>query len=206
MGNLIKDVYYKNIVTSNILESLIKIYNNKDEYQTDTMKKASGDDAVLELLKDIPSIDIERIKTCHFYKHEIPYFPHTDFRSDEVENMVIPLQVVGGDNPYLVVFDQYFEEPSVTWTFREDVHFEINTGVKGRPVDFEDVKGLTEKSIDKELYNNYLHHYPEKYWHGLTGTAYEFVPGNIIKFDSKKIHCTSAMKCSSKLGLTIRFN
>jgi hypothetical protein len=203
--NVIENNYYNDVVTSEHLHSLIEIYNNIGDYQTDTMKKASGTDAVLEILKNIPQIDVARIKTCHFYKHKVPYFPHTDFRSDEVENMVIPLQVKGGDNPYLVVFDQYFEEPSITWTFREDVHFEINTGVKGRPVDFSNVKKLTEETIDEDLYNKCLYHYPKKYWHGLTGKSYEFLPGSIIKFDSKKIHCTSAMECSSKLGLTIRF-
>jgi hypothetical protein len=204
--NVIDDIYYNNVVTLDHLKSLIEIYNNIGEYETDTMKKASGTDAVLEILKDIPQIDVARIKTCHFYKHEVPYFPHTDFRSDEIENIVLPLEVLGGDNPYLVIFDQYFEQPSVTWTFREDVHFKINTGVKGRPVDFKEVVGLSEQPIDEELYNKCLYHYPKKYWQGLSGKAYKFTPGSIIQFDSKKIHCTSAMKCSSKLGLTIRYN
>ena len=145
--NVIDDIYYNNVVTSDHLKSLIEIYNNIGEYETDTMKKASGTDAVLEILKDIPEINVARIKTCHFYKHEVPYFPHTDFRSDEVENIVLPLEVLGGDNPYLVIFDQYFEQPSLTWTFREDVHFEINTGVKGRPVDFKDAVSYTHLTL-----------------------------------------------------------
>jgi hypothetical protein len=204
--NIIQDVYYTNVVTSDVIKSLIEIYNNTKDYETETMKKAPGTDAVLELLKDNLVIEVDKIKTCHFYKHSIPYFPHTDFRSDEIQNLVIPLEVEGGPNPHLVVFDQYFESPSVTWTFRQEAKFKINTGVKGRPFDFEDVKGLTNQPIDSNLYKKYLYHYPEKYWYGLTGKSYEFAPGNIIQFDSKKIHCTSAMECTSKLGLTIRYN
>jgi hypothetical protein len=206
MPNVIKDVYYNNVVTSDLLKSLIEIYNNSKEYETKSMKKAPGTDAVLDLLESHSVIQVDKIKTCHFYKHEVPYYPHTDFRNDEIQNLVVPLEVEGGPNPSLIVFDQYFEEPSVTWTFRENVNFKVNTGVKGRPCDFNEVKGLTNNPIEKELYNNFLYHYPEKYWFGLSGKAYEFLPGSIIQFDSKKIHCTSAMKCSTKLGLTIRYN
>lgn len=204
--NVIEDTYFNDVVTSDLLNSLIDIYNNSEEYETNSMKKAPGTDAVLELFKDHSVIEVDKIKTCHFYKHKVPYYPHTDFRKDEIQNLVIPLEVEGGPNPSLIVFDQYFENPSVTWTFREDVKFKVNTGIKGRPCDFNEVKGLTNNPIEQGLYNNFLYHYPEKYWYGLSGKAYEFVPGSIIQFDSKKIHCTSAMECSTKLGLTIRYN
>ena len=66
-------------------------------------------------------------------------------------------------------------------------------------------KILTNKEVDDDLYEH-LDHQPKEYWHGLSGKAYPFKPGNVLKFDAKSIHGTSNMTCEYKLGLTIRLD
>lgn len=207
--SIIENKYIKNILSSEQIQTLIEIYNNEDSYQTDTMKKLTGGKnltSTMEVLSESNDIDIDRIAICHYYKHKTPYYPHTDFHSEEKENLVIPLKVYDGPNPYLIVFDQYYNGDGRTWTFNKDIKFKVNKTAKCRPCDFgDDIHGLLNEDITDNLYN-YLNHFPKKYWYGLSGTAYEFKPGNAIQFDSKKIHSTSRMYCKEKLGLTIRYS
>ena len=61
------------------------------------------------------------------------------------------------------------------------------------------------KDIDENLYEH-LNHQPKEAWFSLSGTAYPFKPGSLLKFDAKSIHATGKMPCESKLGLTIRLD
>ena len=207
--SIVEDKYIENILSLEQIDELIKIYNTTDNYQTTTMKKLTGGKnlkTTMEVLSESDSIDIDKITVCHFYKHKTPYYPHTDFHSKEKENLVIPLKVYDGPNPYLVIFDQYYNEEGRTWTFNKNINFEVNKTAKCRPYDFgSSIKGLLDEDISDKLYE-YLDHYPKNYWYGLSGTPYEFKPGNAIQFDSKKIHSTSKMHCTEKLGLTIRYS
>jgi len=197
-------IYTKNAVSDSVISTLIEIYNSSKDYQTKSMKKVSGQtDEVLEVLKGVPTIDTDRIQICHFYKHSTPYYPHTDYHFLEKENIVMPLQVFNGANPYLIVFDQWLDDDGKTWTFESNTTFSHNTGISGRPCDY-NIKKSTNKEITKALYR-YLSHYPKDYWFGLSGDPYEFKPGNTIQFDSKRLHATSRMHCEAKLGLTIRY-
>ena len=82
-------------------------------------------------------------------------------------------------------------------------HFKYN--VFSLLIDLDEINELTDTDVSDELYE-YLQHWPKKYWYGLTGKTYEFIPGNGIQFDSRKIHATSTMYCKEKLGLTIRYS
>jgi len=206
---IVDDQYLENVLTDDQISRLLEIYHNADTYQTDVMKKHTGSKnltTTLEVLKESDQIDVDRIEVCHYYCHTTPYFPHTDFHYKEKENIVLPLQVKDGPNPYLIVFDQWYNNDGKTWTFKTNHKFKVNTAVKCRPCDFGDeINNLTNEDIPEKLYD-YLSHWPKNYWFGLTGQPYEFIPGNGIQFDSKKIHATSRMYCQEKLGLTIRYS
>lgn len=195
-----------NVIPPQIVNRLIEDYNSRGCYDTETMNKASPENAVtllLELLEHTLQRKLEFV-TGNFYKHTNPYLPHTDFKTYEQNylNIVIPLHYLG-DQPNLIVFDQMWEQDSVTWCMNHPVkYFSYNIGVKGCPYEYP-VVGLTGNSIDSELYNH-LSHYPKHCLFGLSGTLYKFQPGSIIAFDNRHIHCTSKMN-GEKIGLSLRF-
>ena len=196
-------IYNKNAISQDVLNELIDIYDASIDYDTATMKKASGMPAI-KVLENVKSIDTDRIRVCHFYKHKAPYYPHSDFHHVEKDNIVIPLKVFNGKNPFLIVFDQSWSGDGITWTNKEKIKFKFNEGISGRPYDH-DIDNKTDQPIPNYLYNRYLNWQPRDFWFGLSGTPYEFIPGNFIQFDSKVLHATSTMHCEEKLGLTIRY-
>ena len=203
--NLLPTKYFESVISLDVIDELKKIYYNVDEYTTSVMKKATGDTpAVYELLSTIPEIDVDRIHFSNFYNHTTPYLPHTDYRFNVNENFVIPLETVNGPNPSLIIFDQWWPMDSNTWVFDTNAKFEYNKELRGRPCDY-DIEEHTHADIDNKLYEDFLSYYPKKYWKGLTGSAYELKPGNLIEFDTKMIHATGTMDCERKLGLTIRY-
>ena len=196
-----------NVIDSELLPILINDYHSRKIYDTNTMNKASPGNSLLaiqEILENTLGRKLEFV-TGNFYKHTTPYLPHTDFKTYEQNylNIVIPL-LYSGEQASLVVFDQTWSQDSVTWCMHHSVqHFTYNTGVKGCPYEYP-VNGLTGTSIDDELYQPYLSHYPKHCLFGLSGKAYSFEPGSIIVFDNRHIHCTSKMN-GEKLGISLRF-
>lgn len=195
-----------NVIDSTILSSLIDDYNSRVVYLTATMNKAGPEKSlhvVHETLENTLNRKLQYV-TGNFYKHSKPYLPHTDFKTYEQNylNVVIPLSY-SGEQASLVIFDQVWEQDSVTWCMHHQVHhFTYNIGVKGCPHEYP-VKGLTTADVDNDLYQC-LSHYPKKSLFGLTGKAYLFEPGSVIAFDNRLIHCTSKMN-GEKLGLSLRF-
>lgn len=196
-----------NVIDSEMISRLVNDYNSRKTYDTNTMNKAGPGDslaAIQEALENTLDRKLEFV-TGNFYKHTIPYLPHTDFKTYEQNylNVVIPLSY-SGDQASLVVFDQIWEQDSVTWCMHHPVqHFTYNTGVKGCPHEYP-VKGLTGIDIEDMLFKNYLSHYPKNCLFGLSGQAYPFEPGSVIVFDNRHIHCTSKMD-GEKLGISLRF-
>ena len=206
---LLPTKYFENAISLDIVEQLKDYYYSQsaDSYDTDVMKKINNphlDSVVYNLLAEVPDIDVDRIKVSNFYNHKTPYLPHTDFRNDVNENFVIPVETVNGQDASLVIFDQWWPLPSNTWVFHTNATFEYNKELKGRPCDY-DVENMIDGDIDDNLYNEHLYYFPKKYWKGLSGKAYKLKPGNLLEFDSKMIHATSAMNCERKLGLTLRY-
>jgi len=145
----------------------------------------------------------------NYYKHSIPYLPHTDWKSHlaNVYNAVIPLHYTQ-DQPRFIIFDQIWKYESVTWAMGFDVKMlgnkvGVNTAVIGCPNDY-DVKNLINKPIDDRLYEENLSHYTKEMCYGLSGTVTHFEPGDIILFNNQNIHCTSTFS-GEKLGLSLRF-
>jgi hypothetical protein len=198
---------YTNVITQELINFAVNDYNSRQLYDTNTMNKASPGMS-LELFTPI----IEQVlgkkivyRSGNFYKHSVPYLPHTDYRIDQDNelNIVIPLEFKG-TIPYLIVFDQTWNKDSVTWCMGKNlIHFEINKGVKGCPADYPEVQGLTNLPVDDTLYRH-LKHYPKSMLFGLSGDTFPFTPGSIIAFNNKQIHCTSTF-VGEKLGISLRF-
>jgi hypothetical protein len=195
-----------NVIDSELLSILINDYQSRKIYDTDTMNKASPGNslaAIQEALENALDRKLEFV-TGNFYKHTVPYLPHTDFKTYQQNylNVVIPLSY-SEEQASLVIFDQVWEQDSVTWCMHHAVqHFTYNIGVKGCPYEYP-VNGLTGRDIDNDLYQC-LSHYPRQSLFGLSGRVYPFEPGSIIVFDNRHIHCTSKMN-GEKLGISLRF-
>ena len=159
----------------------------------------------INYLAELLDINAENITLAHFYKHVRPHYPYTDYHKHEISNIVIPLEVSDESIPHLVIFDQVWDNSANTWVFEDkQARFEYNKELLGRPCDY-DILHSTNKEVDEDLYSH-LDHQPKDYWYGLSGKAYPFTSGNVIKFDAKSIHATSNMTCDYKLGLTIRLD
>ena len=79
------------------------------------MNKASGLGAI-NVLKQVNSIDTDRIRVCHFYKHKTPYYPHSDFHHVEKDNIVIPLKVINYDKLTFLCHDGTYLESTLNRT------------------------------------------------------------------------------------------
>jgi hypothetical protein len=200
-------IQYFNIIKNEIISDIILDYNSRKTYDTATMNKTGPGDSLF-IIQEILETTLDRkleFVIGNFYKHTTPYLPHTDFKTYEQNylNIVIPL-TYSGEQASLVVFDQKWEQDSVTWCMHHPVkHFSYNIGVKGCPYEYP-VVGLTGIDIDNTFYTQHLSHYPKQCLFGLSGTAYTFEPGSIIVFDNRHIHCTSKMD-GEKLGISLRF-
>jgi hypothetical protein len=199
--------HFLNVIDPSTIEQIIQDYNSRGIYQTTNMNKSHPGESLKLLEPILCELSGMKLKFCsgNFYKHKIPYLPHTDFRPEQGNeiNFVIPLSYTG-EQASLIIFDQVWHKPSVTWCLTHPIiHFEINTGVSGNPCNY-DVENLTGKEINNELYEKHLNHYPKECFFGLTGEAFKFEPTSVIMFDNKHIHCTSKFK-GEKLGISLRF-
>jgi hypothetical protein len=198
---------YFNVVSSESIDAAIRDYNSRNSYDTGTMNKTDPGGS-LHLFTPIIEQLLDRslvYRSGNFYKHTAPYLPHTDYKTyqDNTINVVIPL-LYTGSQASLVVFDQEWRQDSVTWCMHQPVqYFSTNTGVKGYPYEYP-ITNKTGKSIDEDLYNDYLSHYPKDGLSQLSGVAYPFEPGSMMIFNNKRIHCTSKMR-GEKLGISLRF-
>lgn len=143
----------------------------------------------------------------NYYHHTDPYLPHTDWidHADNTINVVIPLKFQN-EQPHLVIFDQIWPANCVCWMMHiEPVIFlgQTYTGIKGWPSEYQ-IEGKTGKPIDDDFYENYLKGYQKHMLKDLSGSAYPFSPGNMIIFDSRRIHATAITEID-KLGLTLRY-
>lgn len=182
------------------IEELLDEYHNS-ETRTESMKKATPGKAtrqVDEYMKGYVRVG------GNYYSHSHPYLPHTDHKEkwDHTINVVIPLETTD-PNATLVVFDQTWEQDSVTWCMHLPVmEFSTNTGVEGYPAEY-NVNGLTGDEIDDELYEN-LTWLEKPMLTGLSGKAHKFIPGEPIIFNNKRIHVTGDLD-GMKTGLSLRY-
>jgi hypothetical protein len=197
-----------NVMEKSVIDYCISDYESRSIYDTTTMNKAEPQDSLRELHKIIEHSVNKKLEYCsgNFYKHNRPYLPHTDFKSYQGNtiNVVIPLWYNSINVPHLVIFDQVWDQDSVTWCMDYPVqYFDTNIGVKGNPSEYP-VKYLTNSTIDTDLYNHHLSHYSKFSLDKLSGIAHPFEIGSLIMFDNRRIHCTSNF-LGEKLGISLRF-
>jgi len=206
------------ILSKKDLKYLINYYNSREHYVTRGMEKLLIPFADKDFISVIDNIiqnkigikDKYKIVGDNFYKHVHSYFPHCDAVNKRAWlNIVIPLEryVVFGRQKF-IVFDQRWSGSTTTWMgkIQRTEEFESNKKTNQRPVDSEFFTDGTSKMIPKQLWqhldNDEL--YDRDYFYSMSGKAYNWVPGNIIVFDSQHIHATGKMKSAQKLGLSIR--
>jgi len=154
-------------------------------------------------------MDMDNLVGDNFYKHEWPYFLHTDAPKDQAFNykhFVIPIEKNFEEDVYFIVFDQTSKIGNVTWLGHSglDIEFEYNKVIHGN-LSKDDIEDYTKDAITTEFAEKYLP-YPIDWYQGLSGNAYKWQPGKIITFPSNNIHCTGKMPNGvSKLGLTLKF-
>tara|TARA_B110000503_G_scaffold58423_1_gene93435 strand:- start:2936 stop:3598 length:663 start_codon:yes stop_codon:yes gene_type:complete len=206
---------YKNVVSSEILDTLIQFFETNTHLYKDTMgmlKISNPWQHVQEILDPLLSqyFDTSSNLGDNFYKHSFPYFPHIDsFGNKNSYNVLIPLKLSHPVNQKFIIFDQYCTDYSgATWLgniWKPEGNFEAN---KKREFPYKDIDvvGCTDSPVDPDLYKDLHYDYRnEEMFFGLTGTAYDYTPGNILLFPSNSIHCTGKMDCDWKMGLSLRF-
>jgi len=197
---MIKVLY--DVLSEDEINKLLTEYNSADSYNTEAMKKVGPGPAV-KIIDDL-MYGYKRVGG-NYYKHFNPYLPHTDHREEwgSSINVVVPLHT-DDPNASLVVFDQCYNKDSVTWCLHFDVQqYQVNTGVQGRPCDYEEVTNLSDQPVSDELYEK-LKWTNKEQWFGLTGQALEFKPGNIMIFNNNHIHSTGIFE-GTKTGLSLRY-
>jgi hypothetical protein len=216
----------KNILSADELKYFIDYYDSHEHYVTKGMEKLAipFDDAdfmavIHDLIKNKLGITANyTIVGDNYYKHDKSYFPHCDATNERAWlNIVIPLvqyNVFGSQK--FVVFDQLWLGPNVTWmgpkinkiidtNITED--FASNKKINQRPTDSEFLQNDTAHALPQVLWQQFDdNEFGRDYLHGLDGIAYNWIPGDIIVFDSQHIHATGKMQCKSKLGLSIRID
>ncbi len=150
----------------------------------------------------------------NIYKHTNTYTIHTD-SSDQQQliNCCIPIHLeVTQPQQKFIVFDQYTDNGfGRTWYGDRDTStngdFDSNKKISTIPYNDPIVHACTDSPIDKDFFDLHLNHSHCKYeyFHGLTGTVYDFKPGNMIVFNSNNIHSTGKLVGPWKMGLLIQF-
>ena len=171
-----------------------------------------------EILEPILSkyIKITRGYGGNVYKHSNLYTTHVDSHDQhQTINVMLPIFTPTPGLPqHFIVFDQWMDNGTGrTWYGdREDIKlngdFDLNKKSASIPYLDPLVHDKTPFDIDPDFYSNYLE-YPKhkmEYFKGLTGTAYEFKPGNLLIFNSNNLHCTGKLTNPWKMGMFINFD
>lgn len=170
------------------------------------------ENTIKELSKVIDSTGT--IHSCigdNFFKHSDPYFPHVDIcEAYPTFNCLLPLELSEPCDQRFIVFDQYVTDRNpATWMGDINMEGDFISNKKAKFVhSSQSVGNLTGHEIDESFYRDHLMQgqgRPRELFFGMSGTAIEYTPGDVILFDSKYIHCTGSMQCSWKLGLSLRF-
>lgn len=199
------------------LNYLEMVFNTHPHYTTRGMEKLSlplGDAVFSQWVKELieKRIGITEPYTIvgdNFYKHNHSYFPHCDAVEENAwMNIVIPIHqwYRFGDQKF-IVFDQTWAGRNATWmgNFEFEGDFDSNKKRTQRPCDDEFFQGGTGQPLPDEIWNHLdKKYFTQDYFHSMSGTAYDWVPGNIILFDSNHIHATGRMQSTFKLGISIR--
>lgn len=197
--------------TSNTNNSFYhKVYKNTGPVTLD-LKLFITDHVVKKILKFIENeIGQYEITAAFFFRTDYPHIIHNDdtyeLPKSVYRGITIPLELEGSytEYPYLCFFDQmYFHGPSKFFLKDKDIPTYYNQQV----YDYSNVDGIVETGFDDSLYFKYFTHCKKQWLTGLTlNSIIEWKPGNLIIFDSVRLHCASDFRklgIKSKLGISI---
>jgi hypothetical protein len=196
---------------------LLELFDREPHFTTRSMEKAFlplSDSVFVDFVTDIIKNKIGivqpyKIVGDNFYKHSHSYFPHCDAIEDSAWlNIVVPLKLENSKQQQkFIVFDQTWSGKNATWmgSYNFNGDFASNKKILDRPCDGIYFNNSTGQQIPWELWQ-YVDqtYFTRDYFFGMSGTAYDWSPGNIIVFDSRHIHATGSMQASVKTGLSIR--
>jgi len=211
--NFSNPVEIKNVLTLEDINHLVKIYEDAQEKNAPLVYKNTGpitlniesylnDQIVKKLLSTIEEhIGKFEITAGFFFYTDYPHIIHNDDTFELPANVykaiTIPLKLEAEkikQYPKLCFFDQfYFHGPAKF--FKGDRH--IDTYYNKQVYDYTNIDGLTDKKfIDKE---SLFPHLKSKWLEGLSlNSTLDWIPGNIMIFDSLRLHCASDFR---KLGI-----
>ncbi len=216
----------ENCVSKEDIEELIDVWENSDNKEHKntgpiTSKIKNFNNPALSRIRDLIYFgdhagDIE-IWYAFFFHVDKPHIIHIDDSIDTLPKIfkafTIPLRIEGGDEePYLMFFDQfYLDGPSKffngdsqeTKGHHEDLQFS-KLPRSMCVYEYSNVIGTTQKPFETNLP---LDHIKDEWLKGLSyNSAHKWKPGNIIVFDSCRLHCASDFRkvgISSKLGISV---
>jgi hypothetical protein len=206
--------FLKNVLSKKDIEHLLSIYNSAQEKNSPLVYKNTGpvtlnidqyisDIVINSLLEKIKTVigDFE-ITAGFFFKTHYPHIIHNDdtFELPDTvyKGITIPLSLERNTNsnlyPKLCFFDQfYFHGPAKF--FKGEDH--IDTYYNKQIYDYKDIDNISDKKfIDNQ---GLLTHLKPTWLEGLSlHSSIDWIPGNIIIFDSLRLHCASDFR---KLGI-----
>ena len=211
--NFSSPVEIKNVLTSSDLTHLLTIYESAQEKNAPLVYKNTGpitldikaylnDEVVKRLLSVIEGhIGEFEITAGFFFYTDYPHIIHNDDTFELPENVykaiTIPLKLEA-DNikqyPKLCFFDQYYFHGPAKF-FKGEAH--IDTYYNKQVYDYKDLEYTVDRPFARST--NLLTHLKPKWLEGLSlHSTLDWIPGNIIIFDSLRLHCASDFR---KLGI-----
>jgi hypothetical protein len=206
------------------IDHLISIYDQSKDTQdpyTGKIKKNTGpvtldiknyltDPVVATLIKKLKSeLGGFEITAGFWFKTDYPHIIHNDDTfelPDTVSKAItIPLATYGASaTPYLCFFDQfYFHGPAKFFNGDQSIPTYYNKQV----YEYRDVDGLVNDEFPEEIYKQYFTHLKKSWLKGLSfKCALPWMPGNILIFDSVRLHCASdfrSLGIKEKLAISI---
>lgn len=203
----ISDPYQVSNVLSELeINHLLDIFEGAEEKNAPLVYKNTGpvtldiklylDDTVVKsILNKIETlIGSYDITAGFFFKTNYPHIIHNDDTYELPDSVykaiTIPLKLEGTnirDFPKLCFFDQfYFQGPAKF--FKDEKH--IDTFYNKQVYDYSEIENIdnTNSVIDKTLFS----HLKPKWLEGLSlHSTIDWIPGNMIIFDSVRLHCAS---------------
>lgn len=144
-----------------------------------------------------------------FFRVSYPHIIHNDDTwsfPKTYKGITVPLQLYGNGTGYpgLCIFDQYYlDGPAKFFLDEPEMELNYNKGV----YEYSAVCAKTEEPFNERVYQKYLTHLKRRWLHGLSASQIvEWKPGNIMIFDSTKLHCATDFRTlgyNGKLGLSI---
>jgi hypothetical protein len=206
----------ENFIEPELQKYLLGIFAREQHYNTQTMEKASLPmqdrefvDCINKIIQNATGAQDYVIVGDNFYRHAISYFPHCDAIEDSAwMNIVIPLKLEDViSQQKFIVFDQTWQGQNATWVgnLKLKGDFYSNKKISERPCDSELLAYKTNMELPLDIWQHIDNKYFNRdYFYGMSGSAYNWAPGNVIVFDSQHVHATGRMQCKFKTGLSIR--